>query len=136
MRFFFDDLGLTQRLGLNNLHKFVNQIFMKYHTVPYHNFAHGFGIAQRIYVILKQNENSNTIFGQFTDLEKLALILAGIGHDAGHPGLSNWYVIKFNNKLAQLFDDKSPLEELHYQTTINRLNDLNVLGNLNSAQVQ
>jgi len=100
--FFFEDLGLLDRLGFDDdqkamkgLKNFVIKMTRQYYDVPYHNFAHGFSIAQRIYVILKQNENTPTsIFHQFTDLEKFALLIAALGHDVKHPGLSNWYIIK------------------------------------------
>ncbi|KAF8496965.1 hypothetical protein JB92DRAFT_1043791 [Gautieria morchelliformis] len=42
-----------------------------------------------------------------------ALFVAGIGHDIGHPGVSNAFLTNAKTPLAELFDDTSVLEKLH-----------------------
>lgn len=46
-------------------------------------------------------------------LEMLSLIIAALGHDAAHQGRTNSYYIKTMDPLAILYNDESPLENMH-----------------------
>jgi len=41
------------------------------------------------------------------------MIVAGLAHDVGHPGLNNPYLITAKHELALRYNDKSPLENMH-----------------------
>lgn len=43
----------------------------------------------------------------------LTMIIAAIGHDVGHPGVNNLFLVKLNAPLAQLYSDRSVLECFH-----------------------
>ncbi|KAL9627068.1 MAG: hypothetical protein Q9164_007716, partial [Protoblastenia rupestris] len=45
--------------------------------------------------------------------EAMTLIIAAIGHDVGHPGVNNLFLITLNAPLAQLYNDRSVLESFH-----------------------
>lgn len=45
--------------------------------------------------------------------DALGLLITAIGHDVGHPGVNNSFLIKLNAPLAQLYNDKSVLEAFH-----------------------
>ena len=45
--------------------------------------------------------------------EALTLLIAAIGHDVGHPGVNNMFLVKLNAPLAQLYNDQSVLEAFH-----------------------
>jgi len=57
-----------------------------------------FNVTHVLYLILRQNENedgtNNFANGVFEDLDKLAMLLACIGHDLNHQGLGNTYYVK------------------------------------------
>ncbi|KAF9976187.1 3',5'-cyclic-nucleotide phosphodiesterase, partial [Modicella reniformis] len=42
-----------------------------------------------------------------------ALIVASIGHDVGHPGVNNMFLINAHTPLAQVYNDRSVLESFH-----------------------
>lgn len=42
-----------------------------------------------------------------------ALLIAGLGHDIGHPGVNNFYMINARTPLAQLYHDRAVLENYH-----------------------
>ncbi|GAB5586814.1 3' [Umbelopsis nana] len=42
-----------------------------------------------------------------------ALLIASIGHDVGHPGVNNMFMINISNPLALLYNDRSVLESFH-----------------------
>lgn len=47
-------------------------------------------------------------------LEVLALLLAALGHDTGHPGLTNHFMSTNKSPLAILFNDQLVLENYHF----------------------
>ncbi|KAG0042687.1 3',5'-cyclic-nucleotide phosphodiesterase [Gryganskiella cystojenkinii] len=42
-----------------------------------------------------------------------ALVVASIGHDVGHPGVNNMFLINAHTPLAQVYNDRSVLESFH-----------------------
>jgi CheY-like chemotaxis protein len=42
-----------------------------------------------------------------------ALMVASLGHDVGHPGVNNYYMINARTPLAELYNDQSVLENYH-----------------------
>ena len=45
--------------------------------------------------------------------DALTLLISAIGHDVGHPGVNNAFLVALNAPLAQLYNDKSVLESFH-----------------------
>lgn len=75
----------------------------------YHNFKHGCDVGHTVYRILMTSQ-LNLVFSH---LEVFAMLVAAIGHDVGHPGVNNVYIIKSKHELALRHNDKSPLENMH-----------------------
>lgn len=42
-----------------------------------------------------------------------ALLVAGLGHDIGHPGVNNFYMVNARTPLARLYNDRAVLENYH-----------------------
>ncbi|KAH7345359.1 hypothetical protein B0J17DRAFT_712954 [Rhizoctonia solani] len=51
--------------------------------------------------------------GVLRNVDVFALLLAAVGHDVGHPGLSNAFMTNADTPLSRVFDHKSSLEQLH-----------------------
>jgi hypothetical protein len=45
--------------------------------------------------------------------DALTLLVSAIGHDVGHPGVNNAFLVSLNAPLAQLYNDRSVLESFH-----------------------
>lgn len=45
--------------------------------------------------------------------EAMTLIISAVGHDVGHPGVNNLFLVTLNAPLAQLYNDRSVLESFH-----------------------
>lgn len=58
-----------------------------------------------------------------------ALFIAAIGHDVGHPGLTNMFMKNAKAPLSDVYDNKSALEQMHYTLLIQAMR-LHGLGNL------
>ena len=77
----------------------------------------------------------NTIFSK---LEILAVLIAALAHDVGHPGVNNVYLIKAKNELALRHNDRSPLENMHCSVLYDILNkkESNILGNIELNEIK
>lgn len=114
---------------LGDLYHFIFDICNSYHgTNPYHNFRHAVDVLQANYYFLckmgllkpmyPSNEftfghSQNPVIRLMTPLDIFALLMASIGHDVGHPGVNNnFMVIKNNNKKQK--------RQLNKRLTLNR----------------
>lgn len=97
--------------------------------VLYHNFRHVVDVMQAVFTFLLQfgvlppyegrptrsvvDEKSSSIAALLTPFDGLTLLISAIGHDVGHPGVNNAFLVALNAPLAQLYNDNSVLEAFH-----------------------
>ena len=95
--------------------------------VKYHNFRHVVDVLQALFHFLVRigtlssypptNKDSSNKKSPIADLLKpfdaLTLLISAIGHDVGHPGVNNAFLVALNAPLAQLYNDRSVLESFH-----------------------
>lgn len=62
-----------------------------------------------------QNETSLNL------IQTLALLLAALGHDVGHPGVTNAFMIKHSSPTSLLYNERSVLELFHTSIFINKI---------------
>ncbi|CEP15107.1 hypothetical protein [Parasitella parasitica] len=122
----FNEL-VALRVPSGDLYHFIFDICNSYHsTNPYHNFRHAVDVLQANYYFLCRlgvlepmdpsvtfPENQSVIKSLFHPLDIFALLMASIGHDVGHPGVNNSFMITTSAPLAILYNDKSVLESFH-----------------------
>ncbi|KAI1769962.1 HD-domain/PDEase-like protein [Hypoxylon cercidicola] len=118
------------RIPTDQLTSFLVATRAAYNTfVPYHNFQHAVDVLQATFNFLvhigalppfpsqsgaptasTQKSPLSTLLRPF---EALTLLIAAIGHDVGHPGVNNGFLVVLNAPLAQLYNDRSVLESFH-----------------------
>ena len=97
--------------------------------VNYHNFRHVVDVMQAIFYFLIQlgtlppfpasfvepgvNRQISPTAALLKPFDALTLLITAIGHDVGHPGVNNAFLVALNAPLAQLYNDKSVLEAFH-----------------------
>lgn len=97
--------------------------------VLYHNFRHAVDVLQSLFYFIVQigilppypvgstppphANNKSPIAKLLSPFEGLTLLISAIGHDVGHPGVNNMFLVKLNAPLAQLYNDQSVLEAFH-----------------------
>ena len=97
--------------------------------VSYHNFRHVVDVMQAIFYFLVQLgtlppypahstplasvKKPAPIAALLKPFDALTLLITAIGHDVGHPGVNNAFLVALNAPLAQLYNDKSVLEAFH-----------------------
>ncbi len=95
--------------------------------VPYHNFRHVVDVLQACFHFLVRlgrlpsypaSSHSpepplSPIAALIRPFDALTLLITAIGHDVGHPGVNNAFLVTLNAPLAQLYNDRSVLESFH-----------------------
>lgn len=97
--------------------------------VPYHNFRHAVDVLQATFSFLLQTgalppypleagavpttTEKPILANLLKPFEALTLLISAIGHDVGHPGVNNGFLVTLNAPLAQLYNDRSVLESFH-----------------------
>ncbi|KAE8376721.1 hypothetical protein BDV26DRAFT_230333 [Aspergillus bertholletiae] len=94
--------------------------------VLYHNFRHAIDVLQSVFCFLlhigalppygsvaRDPDVKSPIASLLTPFDTLTLLISAIGHDVGHPGVNNVFLVKLNAPLAQLYNDNSVLEAFH-----------------------
>ncbi|TCD60865.1 3',5'-cyclic-nucleotide phosphodiesterase, partial [Steccherinum ochraceum] len=128
--------GVVSGLSLDCLPPFLYHLQTIYReTNTYHNFEHALDTFQALYhflsvagivpdvmaLLLDQGEEPDMstprlpcLLDILTKEDVMALCIAAVGHDAGHPGLTNGFMKNAQTPLSVLYDDKSVLEQMHY----------------------
>ena len=95
----------------------------RYNDNPFHNFYHGFSVANMATLFLLSPELQEDKVVVLPADYKLAFFVAALGHDIDHPGNDNFYEIKSNSKLAQVYAQQSVLENHHITTLLGLLDE-------------
>ncbi|KAL5113905.1 3',5'-cyclic-nucleotide phosphodiesterase [Pleosporales sp. CAS-2024a] len=96
--------------------------------VKYHNFRHVVDVLQALFHFLVRigtlpqyppnkvhdsTARKSPIAQLLKPFDALTLLISAIGHDVGHPGVNNAFLVALNAPLAQLYNDRSVLESFH-----------------------
>ncbi|KAI1784861.1 HD-domain/PDEase-like protein [Ganoderma leucocontextum] len=137
-------------VSLNSLATFLQHLRQLYRQGnSYHNFQHALDVFQAVYFFLfcsgvvppvtilledgrtweRDKDSCDPLVSCLTPEDLFALYIAAVGHDVGHPGLTNAFMRNAKTPLSVVYDDKSVLEQMHYSLImqIMRHNDLGFL---------
>lgn len=103
--------GATEVLGVDEtcVRSWVREIHSRYTAAAYHNEAHAAQVAHFSYWFAKQ-------IGLLERAEPamiVALLLASIAHDVGHPGKNALFLTKTAHPISVIWNDQSVLENMH-----------------------
>ncbi|XP_023189233.1 cGMP-specific 3',5'-cyclic phosphodiesterase-like [Xiphophorus maculatus] len=127
----FLDLNLVQDFNIDykSLCQWVLTVRRGYRShLPYHNWSHALSTAQSMFAMLMATDQLQK---NLSRLEILALMIATLNHDIDHRGVSNSYIERSQQPLAQLYGHSS-LENHHYNLCIFIMNNTGsqILSNL------
>jgi len=88
---------------------FVVQMESNYTGNPFHNFAHAIDVEYMVYRYMDLIGAEQFL----SETTQFSLLISAIGHDVGHTGVNNQYLIETSNELAVRYNDHSPLENMH-----------------------
>jgi len=107
--------------------KFLLVVREAYNTsVIYHNFRHACDVLQACFYFLisigaippydKQSaptKDDSKLGSIMEPFHALVLLVSALGHDVGHPGVNNMFLVRVKATVAQLYNDHSVLESFH-----------------------
>ena len=113
-RTMLDSFGLIDEkiMPIDKLDPFLTSITNQYLTSTlYHNSLHGADITATICLFFNNSNAEEVCHAKAIDL--LSIIIAALGHDVGHPGLTNAFQINSSSEMAITYNDSSCLENFH-----------------------
>ncbi|XP_055596828.1 probable 3',5'-cyclic phosphodiesterase pde-5 isoform X2 [Uranotaenia lowii] len=127
--YMFKDLFGYGRFDRNCLIRFTLTVKKNYRRVPYHNWTHGFSVANTMYSIIK---NCSSVF---RPNECLALFIGSLCHDLDHRGKNNKFMLDTEAPLAAIYST-STMEHHHFNQTVTILQQEghNIFSKLNSNE--
>lgn len=98
-----------KRPDVQTFRAFNAQVKHGYRGNPYHNYIHACDVTHTVYRLMCE-----TMGGRWLNaVEQYALLVSALCHDIGHPGRSNNFLVEAQDELAILYNDQSPLENMH-----------------------
>lgn len=94
----------------DRFHEFLLVITLNYHDNPYHNLHHAVDVLQCCYYVLRL---SMMLRRMFRPVDIMALFVAALCHDIGHPSFNNPFSVEHESLVAWLYNDHAVLENMH-----------------------
>lgn len=118
------------------LDKFLKVLSQNYENnkALYHTSLHGADVCYSTYLILTLLKNKENIIPNMSKLDIISLIISGLSHDIGHPGLTNKFLINSKNEISLIYNDISVLENFHCYKTFQLLQEenMNIFNNFSN----
>ena len=136
-RVILDSFGLIDEkiMAIDKLDLFLSTLNSQYLTKPlYHTSVHGADVTQSI-ALYFLNANAEKVC-QTKVIDLLGILIAAMGHDLGHPGLTNSFQINAFTDMALVYNGISCLENYHASRLFFILRDekTNIFENLTSPE--
>eukprot|EP00930_Biecheleria_cincta_P022730 TRINITY_DN16553_c0_g2_i1.p1 TRINITY_DN16553_c0_g2~~TRINITY_DN16553_c0_g2_i1.p1 ORF type:complete len:1029 (+),score=154.21 TRINITY_DN16553_c0_g2_i1:79-3165(+) len=90
------------------LDNFIGTVQNNYRPNAFHNFEHAFDVTVEVRRYLYDLKHS-----LFEEETYMWLLVAALGHDIGHLGVNNLFLVETAHEYALTYNDRSPLENLH-----------------------
>jgi hypothetical protein len=116
-RIILENLGLIDEeiLNIDKLDQFLVSVSNQYKPdTLYHNCLHGTDVTQSCYIFFSHSNAEKIAKTNVLDL--LSVFISSLGHDIGHPGLTNTFHINDSTDMAITYNDISVLENFHAST--------------------
>ncbi|KSA01318.1 uncharacterized protein AC631_02950 [Debaryomyces fabryi] len=78
-----------------------------------------------VIAIQKETAVSELNSAHMNSIQTLALLIAALGHDVGHPGVTNAFMIKYAAPTSLIYNERSVLELYHSAVFINKILSIN-----------
>lgn len=114
-KYLFQKWKLTEFLQQKQetVDNFFQRLELEYIENPYHNSLHAADVLHSSLYFIMQSNLQNCVSLN----ELINCIIAASGHDAGHPGLTNRFLVNNRDKIAIKYNDMSVLENMHASKT-------------------
>ena len=113
-RIILENLGLLDEniLKQDKLESFLYSVSNQYkQETLYHNSMHGADVTHSSYIFITHSNAEKLAKTNLLDI--LSIIIAALGHDLGHPGLTNMFHMNDSTDIAITYNDISIFENYH-----------------------
>eukprot|EP00792_Barthelona_sp_PAP020_P000993 TRINITY_DN11650_c0_g1_i1.p1 TRINITY_DN11650_c0_g1~~TRINITY_DN11650_c0_g1_i1.p1 ORF type:complete len:805 (+),score=224.39 TRINITY_DN11650_c0_g1_i1:59-2473(+) len=93
----------------DTLKNFLIQIHNSYYENPFHNFKHACDVLFSTFYLLQTSKFDV----KARPIEVFSILIAAIGHDLRHLGVSNQFLKRIHHDICLFHNDSSPLESEH-----------------------
>lgn len=124
---FSSSLGADHRNVVSYLRSLESQYDVH---AKYHNNIHAADVIQTLHSMLRMG--ANELSNKLSQLDIYSMLLAAAAHDVGHTGTNNIYQVNAQTNLALVYNDKSPLENMHASKSSQLIKQLGLLDNCSS----
>ncbi|KAI8349764.1 hypothetical protein B0O80DRAFT_428800 [Mortierella sp. GBAus27b] len=127
----FVKLDLVDCLGISTdeLLDFIIDVDHGYQATFYHSFYHAADVTAVLYHML----DGMTASQYLSKPDMAALLLAGLCHDIGHPGLNNLYQLNAKTELLKEFGEASVLEKYSCSLAMNLVTKHSLFCNIEKS---
>lgn len=98
--------------------EFFERLENGYLNNPYHNACHAADVLHTSLFFICQSNLSKSL----NQLDIISCIIAALGHDLGHPAVTNRFLVNNHDRIAIKYNDSSVLENMHCAKTFKLLN--------------
>jgi len=118
----------------SDLDGFVRRVQQGYLPNVFHGFHHAVDVLQMV-ILLGRLMPWEVLL---EPSQRLALAVAALAHDVGHPGFSNVFLVEVCDELAVRYNDISPLENMHCSKLfeILRTKDADIFANFSRRELR
>lgn len=127
--------NFSSTLGVDHksLVSFFRSLEAQYSTMQkYHNNIHAADVLQTLHSMIRMGVGD--LSDSLSTIHLFAMLLAAAAHDVGHPGTNNFYQINAQTNLAIVYNDKSPLENMHASKASQLLKSAHLLEHFSHEQ--
>lgn len=78
-------------------------------------------LLDMVYPLATVRPEGDALVPHLNPIQSLGLLLAAIGHDVGHPGVTNAFMISHKASASQMYNERSVLELYHSTVFINKI---------------
>ena len=131
----WDGYKFSSSLGIDcvTMVSFLRSLELQYDVNgKYHTNIHAADVTQTLHSMIRMGFSG--LSSSMASLDIYSMLLAAAAHDVGHPGTNNMYQINAQTNLAILYNDKSPLENMHASKSSQLIKQLGLLDNFSSEQ--
>ncbi|CAG9310606.1 unnamed protein product [Blepharisma stoltei] len=114
-KYLFTKYDLKTVYGISDIviDTYFQTLEKSYKNNPYHNACHAADVLHTLLYFFTQSNYVTSL----EPLDMLTSIIAALGHDVGHPGLTNRFLVNNREEVAIQYNDNSVLENMHCSRT-------------------
>jgi hypothetical protein len=94
---------------MKEMERFLKDLEEQYLANPFHNAIHGADVLSSMFWLIE----NTSLYRSLNYIDLLACFISSLGHDVGHLGKTNRFLVATNHEIAIRYNDISVQENMH-----------------------